>query len=151
MRREVLEQVVDTPDVVADGERVVLAVVNRLKRKQGMIVSYEGIDRNVVELAHRFVEDNRPTERDRQASAEGATRARSPVPSRKPGIEKDGELARKRRLGMAGAVVRSLIADPAAHARLMDRAWARIAPIVARAKPDKTRSGYGNPTRRRER
>tara|TARA_Y100000114_G_scaffold148032_1_gene160540 strand:- start:590 stop:757 length:168 start_codon:yes stop_codon:yes gene_type:complete len=40
----------------------------------------------------------------------------------------------KRRLDMAAVVVRTLIADPAAQARLLQQAWARVQPG-----PDKSR------------
>ncbi|HAF81640.1 MAG TPA: hypothetical protein DCG66_11585 [Brevundimonas sp.] len=69
----------------------------------------------------------KPTERDRQAANEPTERAerRATPPSREE---------MKRRLDMAAVVVRTLIADPAAQARLLQQAWARVQPG-----PDKSR------------
>nr|WP_315051444.1 LPD7 domain-containing protein [uncultured Brevundimonas sp.] len=70
------------------------------------------------------VAGHKPTERDRQAANDQPER----TATRRTGREADSELTRaavKRRLDMAAVVVRTLIADPAAQARLMERAWSR--------------------------
>lgn len=61
----------------------------------------------------------KPTERDRQAANEPADRAgrRATEPTHE-------EV--KRRLDMASVVVRTLISDPVAQARLLQKAWARV-------------------------
>jgi acetolactate synthase regulatory subunit len=72
------------------------------------------------------VEGHRPTERDRQAvgvpaksrGIDGETRPRDRQPP-------PGTLDLEARMRLAGTVVRALIADPAARARLLDRAWTR--------------------------
>jgi acetolactate synthase regulatory subunit len=72
------------------------------------------------------VKGHRPTERDRQAAGVPAKsrdidrQARPkdrPPPSETPDLEA--------RMRLAGTIVRALVADPAARARLFDRAWAR--------------------------
>lgn len=67
----------------------------------------------------------KPTERDRQAANEAPDRNADRRPSREKAPSRDDV---KRRLDMAAVVVRTLIADPAAQARLMERAWARARP-----------------------
>ena len=69
----------------------------------------------------------KPSERDRQAANEGPDRAAGRRTATEPGKEPSPETV-KRRLEMAAVVVRTLIADPAAQARLMERAWARVRP-----------------------
>lgn len=71
----------------------------------------------------------KPTERDRQAANEGPDRNTERRPSRDKAPSRDDV---KRRLEMAAVVVRTLIADPAAQARLMERAWARVRPEAER-------------------
>lgn len=71
----------------------------------------------------------KPTERDRQAANEAPDRNADRRPSREKAPSRDDV---KRRLDMAAVVVRTLIADPAAQARLMERAWARFRPAAER-------------------
>ena len=52
---------------------------------------------------------------------------------------------------MAAVVVRTLIADPAAQARLMERAWARVRPEADRARDKPDREQNRRAERRRER
>ena len=86
----------------------------------------------------------KPTERDRQAANESGERAgrRATEPTREE---------MKRRLDMAAVVVRTLIADPAAQARLMERAWARVRPEADRARDKPDREQNRRAERRRER
>src|SRR3989344_8066487 len=86
----------------------------------------------------------KPSERDRQAAnePESAAGGRAATERRKePSPE-----AVKRRLEMAAVVVRTLIADPAAQARLMERAWARVWP-----EREKSRARDADASRRAER
>lgn len=71
----------------------------------------------------------RPTERDRQTANVGPDRNTDRRASREEAPSRDDV---KRRLEMAAVVVRTLIADPAAQARLMERAWARVRPEAER-------------------
>lgn len=82
----------------------------------------------------------KPTERDRQAANEPAERAgrRAMQPTRE-------EV--KRRLDMAAVVVRTLISDPAAQARLMQQAWSRVRPETERSRDADSRT----PPRRSDR
>nr|WP_314121563.1 LPD7 domain-containing protein [uncultured Brevundimonas sp.] len=79
------------------------------------------------------VKGYKPTERDRQAAGEAndAADKRRNSPKRQ-GPPPQAEI--KRRLDMAAVVVRTLIADPAAQARLMERAWARVRPEADRSR-----------------
>lgn len=65
----------------------------------------------------------KPTERDRQAANEGEGRAAGRETLARP-VEQSRE-GLKRRLEMAAVVVRTLVGDPAAQARIIDRARAR--------------------------
>lgn len=90
----------------------------------------------------------RPTERDRQAANE------APQPNTQRNASRQKPPARddiKRRLEMAAVVVRTLIADPAAQARLMERAWARVRPEAERARDRPDREQNRRAERRRER
>ena len=74
------------------------------------------------------VAGHKPTERDRQAAHEDRTPlpgARDPKPSQE---------TVSRRLEMAAVVVRTLVADPAAQARLMEQAWAKVRPGSERSR-----------------
>lgn len=86
----------------------------------------------------------KPTERDRQAANEDPDRA-----DRRTTKDAQANPARetiKRRLDMAAVVVRTLIADPAAQARLMERAWSR-----ARSETEQARGRDDGMNRRAER
>lgn len=90
----------------------------------------------------------RPTERDRQAANE------APQPNTQRDASRQKPPARddiKRRLEMAAVVVRTLIADPVAQARLMERAWARVRPETDRARDKPDREQNRRAERRRER
>lgn len=90
----------------------------------------------------------RPTERDRQAANEAPqpNTQRDAAPQKPPARDDI-----KRRLEMAAVVVRTLIADPAAQARLMERAWARVRPEADRARDKPDREQNRRAERRRER
>jgi hypothetical protein len=90
----------------------------------------------------------RPTERDRQAANEPAQPDTERDASRQKPPSRD-EI--KRRLEMAAVVVRTLIADPAAQTRLMERAWARVRPEADRARDKPEREQNPRAERRRER
>lgn len=86
----------------------------------------------------------KPTERDRQAANEPAERAgrRAMEPTRE-------EV--KRRLDMAAVVVRTLISDPAAQARLMQQAWSRVRPETERSRDADSRTPPRRSDRERDR
>jgi len=86
----------------------------------------------------------KPSQRDRQAANEPEP-ARGGRAATEPRKEPSPE-AVKRRLEMAAVVVRTLIADPAAQARLMERAWARVRP-----EREKSRARDADANRRAER
>ncbi|WP_287104814.1 LPD7 domain-containing protein [Brevundimonas sp.] len=90
----------------------------------------------------------RPTERDRQAANEALQPNSQRDASRQKPPARDDI---KRRLEMAAVVVRTLIADPAAQARLMERAWARVRPEADRARDKPDREQNRRAERRRER
>ena len=90
----------------------------------------------------------RPTERDRQAANEAPQPNTQRDAARQKPPARDGI---KRRLEMAAVVVRTLIADPAAQARLMERAWARVRPEADRARDKPDREQNRRAERRRER
>lgn len=90
----------------------------------------------------------KPTERDRQAanvSPEQNTEGRA---SREKEPSRDDV---KRRLKMAAVVVRTLIADPAAQARLMQRAWSRVQPEADRPHNVAAKKQHERTERRRDR
>jgi len=86
----------------------------------------------------------KPTERDRQAANEPAERVgrRAMEPTRE-------EV--KRRLDMAAVVVRTLISDPAAQARLLQQAWARVRPESEKSRDLETRGARQRAERTRQR
>lgn len=90
----------------------------------------------------------KPTERDRQAASEGPKREANRGAAREKQPSRDDV---KRRLAMAAVVVRTLIADPAAQARLMERAWARARPEADRTRERPDRNQNLRAERRRDR
>lgn len=91
------------------------------------------------------VAGHKPTERDRQAANEVPNRVAGGRPFR-DAEAKPATPTVKRRLDMAAVVVRTLIADPAVQARLMERAWSR-----ARSGTEQTRSRDADAKPRAER
>lgn len=92
----------------------------------------------------------KPTERDRQAAAEEPDRRSDrKKPSARQGPPSQDDV--RRRLEMAAVVVRTLIADPAAQARLMARAWARVRPETDRSQDRAGAPAREHAERRRER
>lgn len=89
------------------------------------------------------VAGDKPTERDRQAANEPVER---PV---RRAMEPTREEV-KRRLDMAAVVVRTLISDPAAQARLLQQAW-RVRPESVKSRDPETRGARqrAEPTRQR--
>lgn len=87
----------------------------------------------------------KPTERDRQA----AGKAPEPAAARRRSQDKPSQDEVKRRLEMAAVVVRTLIADPAAQARLMQKAWARARPETERSRDADSRAAPRRSERRR--
>lgn len=90
----------------------------------------------------------KPTERDRQAASEGSKRDADRRAARANEPSHDDV---KRRLAMAAVVVRTLIADPAAQARLMERAWVRARPEADRTRERPDRNQNMRAERRRDR
>lgn len=90
----------------------------------------------------------RPTERDRQAASDGSKRDADRRAARANEPSHDDV---KRRLAMAAVVVRTLIADPAAQARLMERAWVRARPEADRTRERPDRNQNMRAERRRDR
>lgn len=91
----------------------------------------------------------KPSERDRQAANDDPDRTAGRRPNRNTDIRLSPE-AVKRRLEMAAVVVRALIADPAAQARLMERAWSRARSETEQTPRRDTHTSRGA-ERRRER
>lgn len=117
------------PDAVAD----MIKVARHRGWNQIRVAGDEGFRREVWVQANALgmdVKGYRPTERDRQAGA----RRDEPAPpgGRRSGLARPEQPSLKRRMDMAGVVVRALIADPVAQARLLDRAMARMKPLIDR-------------------
>lgn len=91
------------------------------------------------------VAGHKPTERDRQAANDQPDRVAGGRPSRDAEAKPTTQTV-KRRLDMAAIVVRTLIADPAVQARLMERAWSR-----ARSGTEQTRGRDADAKPRAER
>ena len=86
----------------------------------------------------------KPTERDRQA-------ANAPVERATRRITEPTHTEVKRRLVMAAVVVRTLISDPAAQARLLKQAWARVQPGVDNSRHPERRDARQRAERTRQR
>ena len=90
----------------------------------------------------------KPTERDRQAANVRPEQNTGGRASREKEPSRDDV---KRRLKMAAVVVRTLIADPAAQARLIQRAWSRVQPEADRPHNVATKKQHERAERRRDR
>lgn len=93
------------------------------------------------------VKGHRPSERDRQAAGQPAR-----PPDRETARARDGREPRRaadleERLRHAAVVVRGLIGDPEARARLLARAWSRAAEHLERNAPVRSRSEPPGPVR----
>lgn len=111
------------PDAISD----MLKVARHRGWDRIRITGDEGFRREVWVQARALgmdVKGYRPTERDRQAAAPRHRIPSSPSPS-KSAPDQGPSHTLKRRLAMATIVVRTLISDPAAQARLLDGAWMR--------------------------
>lgn len=117
------------PDAVSD----MLKVARHRGWDQIRTSGDEGFRREVWVQANALgmqVKGYRPTERDRQAAGP-APIAHPQKASSKPAPDRDAASTLKRRMDMATVVVRALISDPAAQARLLEGAWARVASRTA--------------------
>lgn len=80
------------------------------------------------------VKGYRPTERDRQAASPSRDRAeRAQASADRVASGKEASHL-SRRMEMAAVVVRTLVADPEARARLLDRAWVRATEHLERGR-----------------
>ncbi|MDI1281715.1 LPD7 domain-containing protein [Brevundimonas sp.] len=118
------------PDVVAD----MLTIARHRGWTQVRVEGDPAFRREVWVQAQAMdiaVQGYRPTERDRQAGG-ARTTARDPDrprPTERPFVPSPPLEARMR---LAAAAVQTLVADPAARTRLLERAWARAAAHLER-------------------
>lgn len=133
------------PDAVSD----MIKVARHRGWDQIRVAGDEGFRREVWVQAKALgmdVKGYKPTERDRQAGAVRDVPTSTGSAPRKAGLAREADPSMKRRMDMAGVVVRTLIADPAAQARLLDRAMARMKPLI-----DRVDRGNSKVQRQRER
>lgn len=111
------------PDVVAD----MLTIARHRGWTQVRVEGDPAFRREVWVQAQAMditVRGYRPTERDRQAGGARTTRDPDRPFAPSPPLEA--------RMRLAAAAVQTLVADPAARARLLERAWARAAAHLER-------------------
>jgi len=115
------------PDTVAD----MLKIARHRGWSAIRVTGDEGFRREVWVQAQALgleVRGHRPSQRDRQAGSPHDPAHERPEGS-DPGV---GPRTVEARLKLVAAVVRTLVVDPEAQARLIERAWARAAPHLAR-------------------